>query len=238
LFSYPAGVNQILLVEDDPQIGAFLTKGFEDHGYAVDAADNGEDALVMAMTSTYDAAIVDLMLPGMDGLTLIKRLRSEKIRFPIVVLSAKRGVNERVECLERGADDYVGKPFAFSELQARVQAVMRRSAGQAEPTRLEVADLVLDRLTRKVFRQDGSIDLHSREFALLELLMLHAGKVMTKTFLLEKLWDYNFDPQTNVVDVLVCRLRNKVDRDFSSKLIHTLRGVGYVLRASSAVPVN
>jgi DNA-binding response OmpR family regulator len=222
---------RMLVVEDDPKISSFLVKGFQESGFTVDQTESGEDALVMAMTTDYDAAIVDLMLPGQDGLSLIERLREEKIGFPIIVLSAKRALDDRVVCLQRGADDYVGKPFAFSELLARMQAVLRRARGTAEPTRLEVADVVLDRLSREVTRAGRKIELQPREFALLENLMRNVGKALSKTFLLERLWDYSFDPQTNVVDVLVCRLRNKVDKDFSAKLIHTLRGVGYVLRA-------
>jgi two-component system, OmpR family, response regulator len=221
---------RILVVEDDPKIASFLAKGFQENGFTVDEAVSGEDALVMATTREYDVSIVDLMLPGLDGLTLIERLRLEKISFPIIVLSAKRAIEDRVVCLQRGADDYVSKPFAFSELLARVQAVLRRAKGASEPSRLEIADVVLDRFSREVTRGGKKIDLQPREFALLEQLMCNAGKALSKTFLLERLWDYSFDPQTNVVDVLVCRLRNKIDKDFTAKLIHTMRGVGYVLR--------
>jgi len=223
---------RMLVVEDDPKISSFLVKGFQENGFAVDDTESGEDALVLAMTTEYDAAIVDLMLPGLDGLALIERLREEKILFPVIVLSAKRSLDDRVSCLQRGADDYVGKPFAFSELLARMQAVLRRARGAAEPSRLEVADVVLDRFARQVTRAGRKIELQPREFALLEHLMRNTGKALSKTFLLERLWDYSFDPQTNVVDVLVCRLRNKVDKDFPCKLIHTMRGVGYVLRAT------
>ncbi|MDB6154505.1 MAG: OmpR family two-component response regulator [Chthoniobacteraceae bacterium] len=221
---------RMLVVEDDPKISSFLAKGFQECGFTVDQTVSGEDALIMATTREYDAAIVDLMLPGLDGLSLIERLRAEKISFPIIVLSAKRALDDRVLCLQRGADDYVGKPFAFSELLARTQAVLRRARGGAEPTRVEIAGMTLDRLTREVTRGGKKIELQPREFALLENLMRNAGKVLSKTFLLERLWDYSFDPQTNVVDVLVCRLRNKIDKDFSIKLIQTMRGVGYVLR--------
>ncbi len=221
---------RMLVVEDDPKISSFLVRGFQENGFAVDQTASGEDALVLATSTDYDAAIVDLMLPGLDGLSLIKHLRAEKIEFPIIVLSAKRALEDRVLCLQSGADDYVGKPFAFSELLARVQAVMRRARGMAEPSSIEVADVVLDKLTREVTRGGRKIELQPREFALLEQLMHHSGKALSKTFLLERLWDYSFDPQTNVVDVLVCRLRNKIDKDFPRKLIHTMRGVGYVLR--------
>ncbi len=223
---------RLLIVEDDPKISSFLAKGFQENGFVVDTIESGEDGLVYAMTTEYDAAIVDLMLPGLDGLKLIERLREDKIGFPIIVLSAKRALDDRVLCLQRGADDYVGKPFAFSELLARLQAVLRRVKGTVEPTRLEVGDVTLDRLTREVLRAGRKIELQPREFSLLENLMRNAGKVLSKTFLLERLWDYSFDPQTNVVDVLVCRLRTKIDKEFSTKMIHTLRGVGYVLRTS------
>ncbi len=223
---------RLLIVEDDQKIASFLAKGFQESGFYVDSTGNGEDGLIMASTSEYDGAIVDLMLPGLDGLSLIERLREDKIDFPIIVLSAKRALEDRVRCLQRGADDYVGKPFAFSEVLARLQAVMRRVRGTAEPTRLEAGDLTLDRLTREVTRGGKKIELQPREFGLLDQLMRTPGRVLTKTFLLERLWDYSFDPQTNVVDVLVCRLRNKVDKEFPVKLIHTMRGVGYVLRTT------
>lgn len=223
---------RMLIVEDDPKILAFLARGFQENGFAVDQTASGEEALCLATATEYDAAIVDLMLPELDGLSLIERLRAEKIAFPIIVLSAKRAVEDRVLCLQRGADDYVGKPFAFSELLARVQAVMRRARGMTEPSQLEAADVVLDKMTREVTRGGRRIDLQPREFALLEHLMRNVGKTLSKTYLLERLWDYSFDPQTNVVDVLVCRLRNKIDKDFPGKLIHTMRGVGYVLRQS------
>jgi DNA-binding response OmpR family regulator len=221
---------RLLIVEDDPKIASFLSKGFQETGFAVDSTASGEDGLIMAETTDYDAAIVDLMLPGLDGLSMIERLREDKVNVPIIVLSAKRALDDRVACLQKGADDYVGKPFAFSELQARLQAVMRRVRGAAEPTRLEAGDLVLDRLTREVTRGGKKIELQPREFALLDQLMRSPGRVLSKAFLLERLWDYSFDPQTNVVDVLVCRLRNKVDKEFPAKMIHTMRGVGYVLR--------
>jgi DNA-binding response OmpR family regulator len=221
---------RVLVVEDDRKIASFLTKGFQESGYTVDHCASGESALNLASTMPYDAAIVDLMLPGLDGLSLIEQLRAGKVETPIIVLSAKRAVDDRVLCLQRGADDYLGKPFAFSELLARMQAVMRRARGATEPTQLEAGGVVLDRLTREVRRNDQKIELQPREFALLDLLMRNSGKALTKTFLLERLWDYSFDPQTNVVDVLVCRLRNKIDKDYEAKRIHTLRGVGYVFR--------
>lgn len=221
---------RMLVVEDDPKIRSFLVKGFQENGYVADQAETGEIGLAMASSAPYDVAIIDLMLPGLDGLSLIERLRDEKLLLPVLVLSAKRAIEDRVLCLQRGADDYVSKPFAFSEVLARTQAIIRRAHGTMEPSRLSVADIVLDRLAREVTRDGKEIDLQPREFALLEHLMLNCGKALTKAFLLERLWDYSFDPQTNVVDVLVCRLRTKIDKDFPTKLIHTLRGVGYVLR--------
>lgn len=221
---------RLLVVEDDPKIASFLAKGLKEAGFAVDLCASGEEALPVARDIAYDAAIIDLMLPGLDGLSLIQHLRSDGIDTPIIVLSAKRSVDDRVECLRYGADDYVGKPFAFSELLARLQAVLRRARGTVEANTVEMGDLLLDRLTREVTRAGKKIELQPREFSLLELLMHHPGKVLSKTYLLERLWDYSFDPQTNVVDVLVCRLRNKIDKDFSGKLIHTMRGVGYVMR--------
>lgn len=223
---------RILIVEDDPKIASFLAKGFQENAFVVDQTGSGEEAHVLARSMEYDAAIIDLMLPGMDGLSLIERLRAEKIGFPIIVLSAKRALEDKVLCLQRGADDYVGKPFAFSELLARTQAVLRRAQGTPDQLRMEIADVVLDPYAHEVLRAGRQIYLQPREFALLEHLMRNAGKVLSKTFLLERLWDYSFDPQTNVVDVLVCRLRNKIDKDFPDKLIHTMRGVGYVLRTS------
>lgn len=222
---------RLLVVEDDPKIASFLTKGFHEAGYIVDHFANGEEGLFHACEIAYDAAIVDLMLPGLDGLSLIEQMREQKVQTPVIVLSAKRAVDDRVTCLQHGADDYVGKPFAFSELLARVQAVTRRSHGSAEPTRIEIGGIVLDLLSRVVTREGHKIELQPREFALLELLMRSPGKALSKTFLMERLWDLSFDPQTNIVDVLVCRLRGKVDKDFEEKRIQTMRGVGYVFRA-------
>ena len=222
----------ILVVEDDSKIAAFITKGLEQSGFAVDHADNGEDGLFLAGIKPYDAAIIDLMLPGLDGLTLIKEMRKAKITTPVIILSAKRSVGDRIKGLETGSDDYLVKPFVFAELLARVQALIRRSTGAAEATSLTVGDLTLDRLKREVTRAGRKIELQPREFSLLEYLMRQPGRVVSKTMILEHIWNYNFDPQTNVVDVLVCRLRNKVDKDFDQKLIHTIRGVGYVVKTS------
>jgi two-component system OmpR family response regulator len=223
---------RLLVVEDDRKIASFVIKGLEQAGFAVDHADNGEDGLHLALTEPYDAAIIDLMLPRLDGLSLIEEIRQERINTPVIILSARRSVDDRIKGLQTGSDDYLTKPFAFSELLARVQALIRRASGSVEPTRLSVGDLSLDLLKREVLRSGRPIELQPREFSLLEYLMRNAERVVSKTMILEHVWDYNFDPQTNVVDVLICRLRNKVDRDFDQKLIHTIRGVGYVLKTA------
>lgn len=221
---------RVLVVEDDKTIAAFIRKGLEAAGFAVDSVDNGEEALSYGLSYGYDAAVVDLMLPRLDGLSLIERWRAQKIRTPVLILSAKRSVDERVRGLQAGGDDYVTKPFAFTELLARVQALIRRSSQVSESTTLSYAGVSLDLLTREVHRDQQKISLQSREFALLEYLLRNAGRVVSKTMILEHIWNYGFDPSTNVVDVLVCRLRNKIDRGFEHKLIHTLRGAGYVLK--------
>src|SRR5450759_3463866 len=224
---------RILLIEDDEKIASFIVKGLKAAGYAVDHAADGEEGLHLALAAPYDAAIVDIMLPKLGGLALIERLRKEKINTPVIILSAKGSVDDRVRGLQAGGDDYLTKPFAFTELLARVQALIRRATGAAEPTRLSVGDLSLDLLTRKVQRGTQTIDLRPREFALLEYLLRNAGRVVSKTSILSHVWGYNFDPSTNVIDVLVSRLRDKIDKPFPAKLIHTLRGVGYVLRPPS-----
>lgn len=223
---------RILVVEDDKKVASLIVKGLKQEGFAVDHVDNGEDGLHLALTEPYDAFIIDIMLPKLDGLSLIEKMRHKKINTPVIILSAKRSVDDRVKGLQTGSDDYLVKPFAFSELLARVQAHLRRASASVSPTRLVVGDVQMDLLTREVFRGDQKIDLQPREFALLEYLMRNAGKVVSKTMIMEHVWDYNFDPQTNVVDVLVCRLRNKIDRDFEKKMIHTIRGVGYVFKSS------
>jgi two-component system, OmpR family, response regulator len=223
----------VLLVEDDPTIAGFVEKGLKEAGYVVDHAADGRDGLQRAADGRYDAAIVDVMLPGLDGLSLIDSLRARGVRMPVLILSARRSVDDRVRGLQAGGDDYLTKPFAFAELLARVQALIRRASGAAEPTRLTVGDLSLDLLTRHVRRRAQDLDLRPREFALLEYLMRHAGRVVSKTSILSHVWGYNFDPNTNVVDVLVSRLRDKIDRPFDQKLLHTVRGVGYVLRPPS-----
>ena len=222
---------RVLLVEDDNKIAAFIMKGLKQEGYAADHASDGEEGLHLALTEPYDAAVIDIMLPGQDGLAIIDQMRGQGVNTPVIILSAKGEVEDRIKGLETGADDYLTKPFALAELLARVQALIRRSTGTVEPARLAVGELSLDLLKREVRRGKVKIDLQPREFSLLEYLMRNTGRVVSKTMILEHVWDYNFDPQTNVVDVLVSRLRSKVDRDFESKMIHTLRGVGYVLKA-------
>ena len=221
---------RILVVEDDNKIASFITKGLKQSGYAVDRCADGEEALVLAETTPYDAAVVDVMLPKLDGLSFIQRLRSQKIRLPVIILSAKASVDDRIKGLQAGGDDYLTKPFAFSELTARLHALIRRATQTTEPTRLTVGDLTLDLLTRTVTRGGQQVDLQTREFALLEYLMRHPGRTVTKTMILEHIFDYSFDPQTNVIDVLMHRLRAKIDPDKTR--LHTIRGVGYVLRAA------
>ncbi len=221
---------RILLVEDDLKIASFIKKGLKEAGFAVDHAPDGEQGLDMALTEPYDAAIVDIMLPKKDGTALIEELRRENVKTPVIILSARRSLADRVKGLEGGSDDYLTKPFAFSELLARVRAIMRRASGTAEPTSLTVADLSMNLLSREVTRAGERLDLQPREFALLSYLMRNAGVVVSKTMIMEHVWDYNFDPQTNVVEVRISRLRDKIDRGFENKLIHTIRGVGYVLR--------
>lgn len=224
---------RILLIEDDTKIASFIVKGLKAAGYAVDHAADGRTGHDLAVSEPYDAAIVDIMLPEIDGLTLIKALRNDRINTPIIILSAKDTIDDRVRGLHTGGDDYLTKPFAFSELLARVQALIRRNSGAADPIRLSVSDLSVDLLTREVRRGDRHIDLQPREFALLEYLMRNAGKVVSKTMIMEHVWDYHFDPQTNVVEARICRLREKIEPGFDEKLIHTVRGVGYVLRPVS-----
>ena len=221
---------RILIVEDDRHIADFVQKGLHEAGYAVDHAADGQEAFALATNEPYDAAIVDLMLPRRDGLSLIEGLRQRGISTPCLILSAKRSVDDRVRGLEAGGDDYLTKPFAFAELLARVQALIRRSTGATEPTQLTVGPVALDLLTREVTRAGEPLDLQPREFALLEYLLRNAGRPVSKTAIQQHVWDFDFNPQTNVVEVLVHRLRQKVDHDFEPKLIHTVRGVGYVFR--------
>jgi two-component system, OmpR family, response regulator len=221
---------RILLVEDDVKIASFVVKGLKAAGYAVDHAFDGEKGLDLALTEAYDTAIIDIMLPKLDGLSLIERMRKEKSHIPVIILSAKSSIDDRVKGLQTGSDDYITKPFAFSELLARVQALIRRASGLSEPTRLTAGDLSLNLLTREVTRGASKIELQPIEFSLLEYLLRNAGRVVSKTMIMEHVWNYNFDPQTNVVEARVCRLRDKIDRNFDRKLIRTVRGVGYVLK--------
>jgi len=224
---------RLLLVEDDPTISSFILKGMKAEGYAVDHASDGQEGLHMAVTEPYDAAIIDVMLPKLDGLSVIEKMRKQKVNTPVIILSAKGSVDDRVKGLQVGGDDYLPKPFAFSELLARVQALIRRGSGLSEPTRLTVGDLTMNLLNREVTRGGQKIELQRLEFSLLEYLMRSAGKVVSKTMIMEHVWDYNFDPQTNVVESRICRLRDKIDRGFDKKLIQTVRGVGYALKAAS-----
>jgi two-component system OmpR family response regulator len=224
---------RILLVEDDQKIASFIIKGLKAAGYAVDHAKDGEEGLHLALFEPYDTAIIDLMLPKRDGLSLIEKMRQEKVNTPVLILSAKGSIDDRVRGLQTGSDDYLTKPFAFSELLARIQALIRRASGASEPTRLEMGDCSMDLLTREVTRGSKRIDLQPLEFSLLEYLMRNAGKVVSKTMIMEHVWDYHFDPQTNVVEVRISRLRDKIDKGFPTKLIHTIRGVGYVFKDPS-----
>lgn len=221
---------RVLVVEDDRKIGSFVSKALQQAGFTVDFAEDGASGLNLALTAPYDAAIIDIMLPRLDGLSLIETLRRQKVPTPVIILSAKRSVDDRVKGLQTGGDDYLTKPFALAELLARVQALIRRATGATEPARLIVAELVLDLPSREVTRNGQKLDLQPRELSLLEYLMRNVSRPVSKMMILEHIWDYSFDPQTNVVDVLVCRLRNKVDRGFPVKMIHTIRGVGYVLK--------
>jgi DNA-binding response OmpR family regulator len=223
---------RILVIEDDKKIASFVVNGLKQAGFAVDHATDGEDGIHLALHACYDAAVIDIMLPKLDGLSLIEELRRKQVNTPVIILSAKRSVDDRVKGLQAGSDDYLTKPFSFSELLARVRALIRRASNTPEPTRLAVGDVSIDLLTREVTRAEKKINLQPREFALLEYLMRNPGRVVSKTMIMEHVYDYNFDPQTNVVDVLVCRLREKVERDFEKKMIRTIRGVGYVLKES------
>ena len=223
---------RIIIVEDDGKIAQFVSKGLTEAGYQVDHESDAESAIPQMVDTEYDAAVVDVMLPGMDGLSLIETVRARGVDTPILILSARRSVDDRVRGFQKGGDDYLTKPFSFSELLARLQALIRRSSKITAPTVLELGDLRLDLLSRAVQRGNNDIVLQPREFSLLEYLMRNAGRVVSKTVIMEHVWNYDFDPQTNVVDVLVSRLRAKVDRDYEEKLIHTVRGVGYVLRQS------
>ena len=226
-------IMKMLVIEDELKILEFLELGLKEAGFEVDKATDGTVGLEKVRNNIYDVIILDVMLPGIDGLTLLSQIRSEKITTPVLILSAKKTLEERVQGLQIGGDDYLVKPFAFAELLARVQALVRRSstiAHQPEETKLVYGDLVMDLEKREVYRQGKKISLQVKEFSLLDYFMRNPGIVITKTLILEKVWGYDFDPQTNVVDVLVCRLRNKIDKEFDEKIIQTHRGVGYVLK--------
>ena len=220
---------RLLVVEDDPKIASFVARGLRQHGFAVDHARDGDEALALTATTPYDAAVVDVMLPRLDGLSLVRRLRAARSALPVLFLSARSSVDDRISGLQAGGDDYLTKPFAFSELLARLQALIRRATRAPEATRLTAGDVALDLATREVRVADRAVELQPREFTLLAFLLRHAGRAVTKTMILEHVWDYSFDPQTNVVDVLVHRLRAKVDPEH--RRIETIRGVGYVLKA-------
>jgi two-component system OmpR family response regulator len=222
---------RILVVEDDAKIASFVVKGLKQEGYAVDHAPDGDTGLALAGSTAYDAAVIDVMLPGLDGLSLVKRIRAGGATLPVLFLSARASVDDRVRGLQAGGDDYLTKPFAFAELTARLQALIRRASRAPEMTRLSAADVTLDLVTRTVVVAGSTVELQPREFAVLEYLLRHAGRPVTKTMLLEHVWDYSFDPQTNVVDVVVSRLRSKIDPDKTR--IETLRGVGYVFKITA-----
>jgi two-component system, OmpR family, response regulator len=223
---------KLLVIEDDREAATYLVKGLTESGYAVDHAPDGREGLFLATSGKYDALIVDRMLPGMDGLALVSALRAAEIPVPVLILSALGAVDDRVKGLRAGGDDYLVKPFAFAELLARIEVLLRRGGTPLATTRLKVGDLEMDLLARQVTRGGKDIELLPREFRLLEFLMRHAGQVVTRTMLLENVWDYHFDPQTNVIDVHVSRLRHKIDRGFDHTLLQTIRGAGYSLRAN------
>ncbi len=223
---------RLLLIEDDIKIASFVKKGLEEAGFTVDHGADGEEGLYLALNESYDAAVIDIMLPKLDGLTIIDEMRKNKINTPVIILSAKQTVDDRIKGLQTGGDDYLTKPFSFAELLARVQALIRRATGSTDPTQLNAGNISVDLLTREIIRSGEKIELQPREFALLEYLLRNKERVIPKTMILEHIWGYDFDPQTDVVDVLVCRLRSKIDRDFDDKIIHTVRGVGYALKIS------
>jgi two-component system OmpR family response regulator len=221
---------KVLIVEDDESIASFVGKGLKEAGFSVDHAADGADGYAMILGGNYDAAVVDIMLPSMDGLTLIEKSRDHHVRTPIIILSAKRDVDDRIIGFRKGGDDYLTKPFSFSELLVRIQALIRRSTAGSPGTVLECGDLRMDLTAHSVSRGEREIELQPREFSLLEYLLRNKEQVLSKTLIMEAVWDYNFDPQTNIVDVVVSRLRAKIERDFGKKILHTVRGVGYVIR--------
>ncbi len=221
---------KILLIEDDKTIADFIISGMKQAGFSVDHASDGREGLNLSLTNSYDIGIFDVMLPSLDGLEIIKRIRLEKFELPIIILSAKRSIDDRILGLHKGGDDYLTKPFSFSELLARVQALLRRAHKDIQSTSLTVGDLTIDLLARTVIREGKKIDLQPKEFALLEYLMRNTCHVVSKVMIMERVWDYNFDPQTNVVEARISKLRVKIDKGFQKPLIHTVRGLGYVLR--------
>ena len=223
-------IMRILIIEDDQDTADHIRRGLEESGNSVDHANNGVDGLAMAQSEDYGVVVVDRMLPGLEGLEVIRRLRASENHTPALILSALGDVDDRVKGLKAGGDDYLTKPFAFSELQARIEALGRRTEQDGTITEIEVGDLRLNRLTREVKRADKKINLQPREYRLLEYLMRNSGQVITRTMLLENVWDYHFDPQTNIIDVHVSRLRGKIDKDFETPLLHTVRGAGYMLK--------
>ncbi|MDT8379056.1 MAG: response regulator transcription factor [Desulfotignum sp.] len=225
---------RILLVEDDEKITRFVERGLHSAGFAVDTAATGPQGFDKAFDSAYDTFIIDIMLPEMDGFILIRKIREHQNNTPIIVLSARGRVDDRVKGLEAGADDYLTKPFAFSELLARVQALIRRAGNLTDPVVLTCRDLKMDVLKRRVYRGENVIELQPLEFSLLEYLLRNKNRVVSKTMIMEHVWDYNFDPMTNVVEARICRLRDKIDNDYPIRLIHTVRGAGYVIRDPDA----
>lgn len=223
---------KLLVVEDDKKIASFIEKGMREAAFCVDVCHDGNSGLEHGLINEYDAAIIDLMLPGLDGLMLIEQLRLQQINTPVLILSAKQSVDDRIKGLQKGGDDYMVKPFSFSELLARIQALIRRDRKHADPVTLNYRGLKIDLLRRIVYRDDEKMELPAKEYALLEYMMRNPEIIVSKTSILERVYDYSFDPQTNVVDVLVCRLRNKIDRDYEQKMIHTVRGMGYVLKVN------
>jgi len=220
---------RVLVVEDEPEAAAYIRKALQENNHVADVANDGETGISLAQSGHYDILVVDRMLPKLDGLTLISRLRDENIKTPVLILSALGAVDDRVKGLKAGGDDYLSKPFAVSELLARIEALARRAQPEEAETRFVVADLVFDRLTNKVTRNGQLISLQPREFRLLEFLLRHRGQVVTRTMLLEGVWDYHFDPQTNVIDVHISRLRAKIDKNFNKPILHTIRGRGYMI---------
>ena len=220
---------KILLIEDDARTAAFILKGLKQAGFTTVHAEDGKTGLFKAKTEEFDLAVIDIMLPVMDGFSVIEKIRAAKITTPIIILSAKNAVEDKIRGLQLGSDDYLAKPFSFSELLARIQALLRRANTASDPTTLTVADLTIDLLSHRVTRGNVRIDIQPLEFQLLEYLVRNTGRVVSKTMIMEQVWEYNFDPQTNVVEARVCRLRDKIDKPFERKLIHTVRGFGYVL---------